>query len=203
MALRDHTLPLILILLKAWALFPERERPFALSHRAARMSALAPWSQRTWERNRSLAQCLERRLGGRMRQAGCPGLARTGGAPLSSPGAKQDPLGVPCRLGHWGRPSFWSPVPPSHLPSPHQGRFCKNQDRIVSLTFQPFSGFDPGIKFKLLPWLTEHKATECCDPEASAALCPVLMGWEAGKEGRVTLFPGGQFGPSLGKGSTY
>lgn len=139
-------------------MLPERERPFALSHGVAGMSAMSPPSQQTWKRNSSLARGLDRGLRGCV-SAGAPAWPGRG-SPLQS-WRQARSAKVTCRPQTGSRGKTFLLVVPCHPHPSHpvtEGAFG-HQDQVMSRTHsQPFGGFSG-------PW---HQIQNSCRGSYSA-----------------------------------
>lgn len=119
------------------------------------MSVLSPWSQRTWKRNSSPAQHLDRCPGGCVCPEAKPGLEGLL-APAWRQARSTGVTGGPRRIHGEDLPSG-HPVPASPCPVSHpvtEGAF-ESQDQTRHL---PAASTDPGITFTFVHWLTQHKA---------------------------------------------
>lgn len=131
-------------------MLPERERPFALSHGVAGMSAMSPPSQQTWKRNSSLARGLDRGLRGCV-SAGAPAWPGRGSPLQSWRQARSAKVTRGPQTGSRGK-TFLLVVPchphPSHPVT--EGAFG-HQDQVMSRTHTlnlSVASVDPGIKSK-------------------------------------------------------
>lgn len=139
-------------------MLPERERPFALSHGVAGMSAMSPPSQQTWKRNSSLARGLDRGLRGCV-SAGAPAWPGRGSPLQSWRQARSAKVTHGPQTGSRGK-TFLLVVPchphPSHPVT--EGAFG-HQDQVMSRTHsRPFGGCSG-------PW---HQIQNSCHGSYSA-----------------------------------